>query len=548
MAEEQEVALATLREGKAEVLHKPGEAFYNKAQVQNRDLSIAVIREFIKVRERDLKAKAESGKGAAAAAAGEAAGQGIRILEGLSATGLRAVRYAKEIEGVREVVANDFSKSAVESIQRNIEHNKVEDKVTASHGDASLVMYQNREPATARFDVVDLDPYGTAAPFLDAAVQSVQDGGLLAVTCTDLAVLCGNHSEACHAKYGCTSLRGKHCHEFALRIVLSCIETHANRYKRHIVPLLCVHMDFYVRLFVRVYTSANEVKKSASKQSAVYQCTGCGDYHFQPLGKIVEKGNSVKYLPGNGPPVGEFCEHCGFKHQMGGPIWNQPTKDDSFVDAVKKQLFTNQSEFAGFKRVYGLVTGISEELRGQPLFHDLSVLASHLNASCPPNAVFCSGLVNAGYKYSHSHTNPLAIKTDAPMGVLWDLMRGWVKLHPVRTPKEGSPAHVLLQASNKHVPEPDFTVRPEHKELKKNPGAPKYVPNPEKDWGPMQRAPGYALKDAGDGESGVHDTRVSKRERNQGKNSDKGGDVKRRKEGDGSGEAVSQAGGADVMG
>ena len=31
------------------------------------------------------------------------------------------------------------------------------------------------------------------------------------------------------------------------------------------------------------------------------------------------------------------------------------------------------------------------------------------------------------------------------MGVLWDIMRGWVKLHPVRTPKEGSPAHVLLK-------------------------------------------------------------------------------------------------------
>jgi tRNA (guanine26-N2/guanine27-N2)-dimethyltransferase len=271
-AADKETTWATLKEGQAEVLHKPGEAFYNKAQVQNRDLSIAVIREFIKLRESDAKAKAESGKGgAAAAAAAAAAPQGIRILEGLSATGLRAVRYAKEISGVREVVANDFSKAAVESIERNIAHNKVGDKVTASHGDAALVMYQNREPAAARFDVVDLDPYGTAAPFLDAAVQAVQDGGLLAVTCTDLAVLCGNHSEACHAKYGSTSLRGKHCHEFALRIVLSCIETHANRYKRHIVPLLCVHMDFYVRLFVRVYTSANEVKKSASKQSIVYQ-------------------------------------------------------------------------------------------------------------------------------------------------------------------------------------------------------------------------------------------------------------------------------------
>jgi tRNA (guanine26-N2/guanine27-N2)-dimethyltransferase len=58
--------------------------------------------------------------------------------------------------------------------------------------------------------VVDLDPYGTAAPFLDAAVQCVNDGGkasmkhgvqgmtwpwpgLLCVTCTDLAVLAGTN-------------------------------------------------------------------------------------------------------------------------------------------------------------------------------------------------------------------------------------------------------------------------------------------------------------------------------------------------------------------
>ena len=71
-ATDTQTAWATLREGQAEVLHKPGEAFYNKAQVQNRDLSIAVIREFIKLRERDAKAKAESGKGGASAAAAAA--------------------------------------------------------------------------------------------------------------------------------------------------------------------------------------------------------------------------------------------------------------------------------------------------------------------------------------------------------------------------------------------------------------------------------------------------------------------------------------------
>jgi len=52
----------------------------------------------------------------------------------------------------------------------------------------SALMYNHRAEGS-RVDVVDLDPYGTAAPFIDAAVQSVNDAGLLCVTCTDLSVL-----------------------------------------------------------------------------------------------------------------------------------------------------------------------------------------------------------------------------------------------------------------------------------------------------------------------------------------------------------------------
>ena len=40
----------------------------------------------------------------------------------------------------------------------------------------SSLMYNHRE-LLQRVDVVDLDPYGTASPFIDAAVQAVNDGG-----------------------------------------------------------------------------------------------------------------------------------------------------------------------------------------------------------------------------------------------------------------------------------------------------------------------------------------------------------------------------------
>lgn len=39
-----------------------------------------------------------------------------------------------------------------------------------------MVMYEHRQPDT-QFDVIDIDPFGSAAAFLDSAVQSVSEGG-----------------------------------------------------------------------------------------------------------------------------------------------------------------------------------------------------------------------------------------------------------------------------------------------------------------------------------------------------------------------------------
>ena len=47
------------------------------------------------------------------------------------------------------------------------------DEVDAHH---SALMYNHRADKN-RVDVVDLDPYGTAAPFIDPAVQCINDGG-----------------------------------------------------------------------------------------------------------------------------------------------------------------------------------------------------------------------------------------------------------------------------------------------------------------------------------------------------------------------------------
>lgn len=75
-----------------------------------------------------------------------------------------------------------------------------------------MLMYKHKHP-TKRFAVIDLDPYGCPSIFLDSAVQSIQDGGILLVTATDMAILAGNTPETCYSKYGAISLKTKSCHE-----------------------------------------------------------------------------------------------------------------------------------------------------------------------------------------------------------------------------------------------------------------------------------------------------------------------------------------------
>lgn len=62
--------------------------------------------------------------------------KGIRVLEGLAASGLRSIRYAKEVGGINEIVANDISRRAIECMENNLKRNEVQHIVKASHNDA----------------------------------------------------------------------------------------------------------------------------------------------------------------------------------------------------------------------------------------------------------------------------------------------------------------------------------------------------------------------------------------------------------------------------
>ncbi|CAA7038588.1 unnamed protein product [Microthlaspi erraticum] len=515
-----------IKEGEAEILlHKKNQVFFNKAQVNNRDMSIAVLREFISKRKQEHEAakssktsrskskvveknaseaskeEMENGEhqvtsedGPSSASTKELAktAEGFprgepkppKVLEALSASGLRALRYAREIEGIGQVVALDNDLASVEACQRNIKFNGslAISKVESHHTDARVHMLTHPK----EFDVVDLDPYGSPSIFLDSAVQSVADGGLLMCTATDMAVLCGGNGEVCYSKYGSYPLRGKYCHEMALRILLASIESHANRYKRYIVPVLSVQMDFYVRVFVRVYTSASAMKNTPLKLSYVYQCIGCDSFHLQPVGRSLPKNKSVRYLPATGPVVAQECSHCGKKYNMGGPIWSAPMHDQEWVTSILNSVKSMKHRYPAYDRISAVLTTVSEELVDVPLFLSLHNLCATLKCISPSAAMFRSAVLNAQYRISGTHVNPLGMKTDAPMEVIWDIMRCWVKNHPIKAQAPEQPGSVILSKEPSH--QVDFSRQIGSMSKAQAKKVARFLPNPEKHWGPKLRA------------------------------------------------------------
>jgi len=535
-----------LKEGSAAItFDREDEVFYNKVQVFNRDLSVIVISMFyeqlqVEVRQqeqlkrdgkpwRQLKPTIDYwGKSLTAerhnseCKSESGIPKCLRILEALSATGLRSIRYIKEIPGMKHVIINDIDAAAVFAIKRNLEFNQIDEKLyRVSHGDAAQVMFSNRA-IEKQFDVIDLDPYGSASIFIDAAVQSVTHGGLLAVTCTDLSVLCGSHMDACYSKYGAVPLKAPYCHEMALRIVLADLNRQASKYKRYIVPLYCVRVDFYVRLFVRVYEGARECRLSSTKISNIYQCSRCDSFTLQPLGKINTKNGHS--MPPHGPCAGSLCEHCGGKHIIGGPIWNKPMLNKEFakqllsrlsrfskkrkrehandISSNKKnnmmppQLYTKYVTTGG--RIRAEILKALREVHDVPLFWSLSSICKTLRCTSPGITKIQTALKNAGYSASQSATNPDSIKTDAPSYIIWDIFREWVKFNPINQKRVGDKNEVgnrILKMKSKIFVDFDTGFEKLKEERKRERAeATRYQLNPEKYWGPKSRATGFARK------------------------------------------------------
>ena len=491
-----------IKEGKAEILFSTqNEVFYNKVQEFNRDLTVTALNCFhdylhstdvkvLKYAKRlawEAKNKDNDAEGSpmntespdmTASSTESAPIPPLKILEALGASGLRSIRFAKEIPGAGKITCNDLTPAALEAMERNFSHNNV--TITKNCEDACMLMQRSKN----EYDAIDLDPYGSPTIFLDTAVGAVRSGGVLCVTATDLGVLTGNHIQACYGKYGGMPMKRPYCHEFALRLLLSCVDSHANRHGRYIKPLLSYKADFYIRVFVQVFQSQKEVQRTSLRRSYVYDCVGCHSYHLQPVGRAIEGTNKI--TPGRGPPVGQQCGECGKEFYIGGPIWSDPIHDLSFVQHMLDRVQGEESYLGTVKRIRGTLSVILEELTDSPLFYELSFLSKTVHSPCPPTAVFRSAILNSGYKVSFSHVAEKSIKTDAPPSVIWDIMRAWAVESKVKVREEGTVGGDIMRKESTHTV--SFALHPDAVASSQKQALVRYAPNPEPEWGPKARA------------------------------------------------------------
>lgn len=332
---------------------KQGFPFYNPSMELNRDISILVCQHILDNTSRKMI-----------------------LLDGLAASGIRGVRLANELVGNFEIIINDWDEKSYNLIEKNIEKYSF-NNVKACNINLNVLLSEYK------FDYIDIDPFGSPVSFIDSAIRSIKNGGIISCSATDTATLCGVYPKVCIRRYSAVPFHSIVMKEIGLRILLGFICRIAGVYDKSIEPLLCYSTDHYFRLYVKVYRSVSKAN----------QCMN----NF----RIVESGEKIGLQE--------------TKNNI-GPMWLGKFGDKTIINEILSII--SSKKLGCKKQIYKLLDILEEEANAPPFFYTTESIASYLKKSSPRLDLFFEKLREQGYNVYRSHFSSTSFKTDVPLDII----------------------------------------------------------------------------------------------------------------------------------
>jgi tRNA (guanine26-N2/guanine27-N2)-dimethyltransferase len=335
---------------------------------------------------------------------GNRLGRGVEACEPMCGCGVRGTRLALE-SGVKKIIMGDLNPSGVQLSEENARRNGISSTVTVRFMDANLMLNLHSSPMQ-RLDYVDIDPFGSPSEFLDSSVRATREGGVIALTATDMAPLCGVSPMACLRKYGGRPLRTVYTHEVALRLVIGAAVRASAIHEMGVRPLFSYYADHYVRVYLGLSHGAKPADAAIAKMGFVVHCNRC-------LHREAVKGSYLKAT--------RTCPFCGGQMLVGGPMWLEDLADDSFTE----EMLERAVKIGGWEpRLIHLIKTIRGEIELPPTFFDLDEFSSRAKKSSLKLEEVMNRLVVAGFRTAHTHFDPRGIKTTANATDLTNIIKG----------------------------------------------------------------------------------------------------------------------------
>jgi tRNA (guanine26-N2/guanine27-N2)-dimethyltransferase len=344
--------------------------FFNPAASVNRDVSVAIT---------------------------EAAG-GATFCDALAGTGARGLRIAKEVSRRMEVTLVDFDSSALEVAEKSARANGVLGRCRLVCSEARTFL-SSRYGRGKRFDFVDIDPFGSPAPFLQAMVAATADGGVVSATATDTAALCGVYPSVCRRRYSATSLNNSFHHETGARILLNAIRRHAAAVDRGIMPVAAHSTKHYIRVYARIEDGAKKADETLDCEGYVTICSKCNN------------------VAGASFPA-RTCDRCGGTLRLAGPLWVGRLTDERVVGKAKEVALGR-----GFREAARILDSLSSVDSFPPWSFSLEEICSRLGMATVSGARVGMLLAGSGFASGRQAFEKTGLKTNAPYSVVADAVK-----------------------------------------------------------------------------------------------------------------------------